>query len=270
VARRRGWGTVIAIAFTASSCGGPAVTAPATKSAPARGPVAVVLVGNSLAAQAAPDFDRLIKAAGATATNYVFGGTAVCDWLPTIRHVAATHPQAAVLEFVGSTFAVCMKGCPEESASAVRKYCIDMASAIGMFLAVGAHVFLAGTPIFYRQWVARDAHWDDLNRAFAALAAKHPGEVTYVDAGAAVEGSGGAFTWTLPCLATEPCTGPTVGGVRTDRVRAPDGVHFCPWIVFAEGCPGYNSGAFRFASAMATPVIEAFHLTAPTTRGTAP
>jgi len=278
VAGRRGWCAVISLMTIATGCGSPVMTAPRTTTAPppptksahAPGPVAVVLFGDSLAAQAAPYFDRLVEHAGATATNNVFGGTAVCDWLPTMRRVAASHPQAVVLEFTGNSFTPCMKGCPAESSSDVTKYCVDMTSAIGVFLAVGTHVFLAGTPIDYAQWVAHDPHWDDLNRAFAALAAKHPGVVTYVDAGMAVEGQGGAFVSTLPCLVTEPCNGPTVAGVRTNVVRAPDGVHFCSLTTGTEECRGYSSGAFRFASAMAIPVIRAFHLSAPTTHGTPP
>lgn len=190
-----------------------------------------------------------------------FGGTAACDWLPDMRRVAPTRPQAVVMEFSGNTFTSCMGGCPPESSSAVSKYCVDVSVAIHLFLTVGTHVFLDGTPISYAQSTSHDRPWKDLNSAFAALAAKYPRGVTYVDAGRAVEGPGGAFTWTLPCLPSEPSTGPTVAGVRTNVVRAPNGGHLC--LVDngnAPGCGSYSSGAFRFAAAMATPVIKAFHL----------
>jgi hypothetical protein len=89
----------------------------------------------------------------------------------------------------------------------------------------------------------------------------HPGSVTYVDAGASVEGPGGVFTWSLPCLPTEPCDGLIVAGIPSNVVRAPDGVHFCAPSTAAEGCDNtYSSGAFRFASAMADPVIRTFQL----------
>ena len=85
--------------------------------------------------------------------------------------------------------------------------------------------------------------------------------MTYVDAGRAVEGSGETFTWTLPCLPIELCTGPAVAGRRTNVVRSPDGVHFClVGIDNAPGCGEYSSGAFRFALAMATPVIKVLQL----------
>jgi hypothetical protein len=252
----RGWVITIVVVFLVTGCSGPV---PATRPASGPAPVKIVLFGDSLAYQAAPYFDQLVEARGASVTNFVFGGTAVCDWLPEMRKVARAHPQAVVIAFSGDTFTSCMRGCPSESSSAVSRYCLDMSAAIVLFLDVGTRVFLEGTPISYGQSVAHDPHWDDLNRAFAALAAQHPRTVTYVDAGRAVEGPGGVFTWTLPCLATEPCTGPTLAGVRTNVVRSPDGGHFC--LVSngnAPGCGSYSSGAFRFASAMAGPVIKAF------------
>jgi len=126
-------------------------------------------------------------------------------------------------------------------------------------------VFLIGTPISRAQWIAHDANWDALNLAFAALAAKHPGHVTYVNAGQAVEGPHQSYVRTLPCLFFEPCTGPSVAGVRTNVVRSPDGVHFCPdqggnAVGQVASCNVYSSGAFRFAAAMAGPVIRAFGL----------
>jgi len=255
----RGWVMTIVLLFVVTACSG---AVPATRPASGGAPVKVVLFGDSLAYQAASYFDELVQAHGtATVTNFVFGGTAACDWLPDMRRVALTRPQAVVMEFSGNTFTSCMAGCPPESSSAVSKYCADVSAAIRLFLSVGTHVFLDGTPISYEQSISHDRHWNDLNRSFAALAAKDRQGVTYVDAGRAVEGPGGAFTWTLPCLPTEPCTGPTVAGVRTNVVRSPDGGHLC--LVAngnAPGCGSYSSGAFRFASAMATPVIKAFHL----------
>ena len=122
-------------------------------------------------------------------------------------------------------------------------------------------MFLIGTPISHTEWVDHDADWDILNRAFAALAAKHPAHVTYIDAGEAVEGRNQSFAWTLPCLSFEPCTGPTIAGVRTNVIRSPDGMHFCPnrsgnAVGQVTSCDEYSSGAFRFAAAMAGPLIR--------------
>jgi len=236
------------------------------------GPAQVVLFGDSLAYQAAPYFDWLVQAnGGATVKNFVFGGTAACDWLPTMRTVARTRPQIAVLEFSGNTFTSCMQGCPAESPSAIERYCTDITTAITLFLHVGTRVFLAGTPITEAKWLAHDPHWNDLNRAFAQLAAKYPSRVTYIDAGRSVEGPGQSFVSTLPCLSFEPCDGPTVDGVETDVVRSPDGVHFCTGgpgnpLGLSGPCLGYSSGAYRFASAMAGPVIRVIDRLSPTTR----
>jgi hypothetical protein len=184
-----------------------------------------------------------------------------------MRKVAKSHPQVAVLEFSGNTFTSCMGGCSEGSTAAITRYCGDTTEAINLFLAVGTHVFLDGSPIDYSQWVTHDRHWNDLNSALSALAARYPGRVSYVDAGRAVEGPGHSFTWTLPCLSFEPCTGPVVSGLRTNIVRSSDGVHFCPANSGnSQGqvapCDVFSSGAFRFAMAMAAPVITDFHLSA--------
>ncbi|HVA06721.1 MAG TPA: hypothetical protein VNG12_08285 [Acidimicrobiales bacterium] len=232
-----------------------------------RNPVRIGLFGDSLSVQAAPYFNLLLQAGGkATVNDFVYGGTAACDWLPQMRRYARTeHPRAVIFEFVGNTFSSCMKGCQSGSPAAVDLYCSAISSAIQVFLGLGTHVFLIGAPIMRSQWIAHDADWNALNKAFAALAAKHPDRVTYMDAGRAVEGPHQAFVSTLPCLFFEPCLGPTVAGVRTNVVRSPDGVHFCPGRNGnARGqvsrCDEYSSGAFRFAAAMAGPVIRKFGL----------
>lgn len=229
--------------------------------------VRVGLFGDSLAVQSEPYFNLLVQAGGkADVTDFSYGGTAACDWLSKMRTYARTeHPQAAVFEFIGNTFTACMKGCLFGSPTAVTLYCSAISTAINVFLKLGTRVFLIGTPITRSEWIAHDVKWDDLNLAFAALAAKHPAEVTYVDAGRAVEGPHQSFVSTLPCLFFEPCTGPTVDGVRTNVVRSPDGIHFCPNQVgnavgVVPGCDTYSSGAFRFAAAMAGPVIREFGL----------
>ncbi len=229
--------------------------------------VRVGLFGDSLAVQSEPYFNYLLQAGGkATVSDFAYGGTAACDWLPRMRQYARTeHPRAVVFEFVGNTFTSCMSGCPSGSPTAVRRYCSAVSTAIQTFLGVGTHIYLVGTPISRTQWIAHDPGWDTLNLAFAALAAKHPDRVTYIDAGRTVEGPHQSFVWTLPCLSFEPCTGPTIAGVRTNVVRSPDGVHFCPdqsgnAVGQVTRCDVYSSGAFRFAAAMAGPVIRAFAL----------
>ncbi len=49
-----------------------------------------MIFGDSLTYQAEPYFNLLVQADGkAVVSDYAFGGTAVCDWLPKIRAVAA-------------------------------------------------------------------------------------------------------------------------------------------------------------------------------------
>ena len=230
-------------------------------------PVRVGLFGDSLSVQAEPYFNLLIQAGGkATVSDFTYGGTAACDWLPDMRRFARTdHPQAVVLEFVGNTFSPCMLGCSIGSRTAVHLYCSAIAQAIQSFLAAGTHVYLAGTPVTRTEWLTHNRSWDDLNDAFAALTRQHPKRVTYVDAGTSVEGPHHSFVSMLPCMSFEPCNGPTIAGVKYDVVRSSDGVHFCS---VSNGnatgqvsrCSVYSSGAFRFAAAMAGPVISQFHL----------
>jgi hypothetical protein len=235
--------------------------------ASSRGLVRVGLFGDSLAVQSEPYFNLLVQAGGkATVSDFAYGGTAACDWLPKMRAYARTeHPRAVVFEFVGNTFTSCMRGCPVGSSAAVSRYCSAVTTAIQAFLGVRTHVFLVGTPISRTQWTTHDSDWDALNLAFATLAAKHPDHVTYVNAGRAVEGPHQSFVRTLPCLFFEPCIGPTIAGVRSNVVRSPDGVHFCPdqsgsAVGQVTRCDVYSSGAFRFAAAMAGPVIREFGL----------
>lgn len=262
---------VLLPALALAACASPSSAPPGHPGTVARtGQVEVDIFGDSLAYQAAPYFNALVEASGrAKVGDFVFGGTATCDWLPDMRRVARDHPpRVVVMEFAGNTFTACMRSCVPESSSTISRYCSAMSQAIRIFLAVGTHIYLEGTPINYRQWTLHDPHWDDLNRAFAQLAEAYPGRVTYVDAGRPVEGRDQAFVWMLPCLAFEPCTGPTVAGVRNDIVRSPDGVHFCPdqsgnSVGQVVPCAVYSSGAFRFAAAMAGPVISDLHLSRP-------
>jgi hypothetical protein len=71
----------------------------------------------------------------------------------------------------------------------------------------------------------------------------------------------GRYTDTLPCLPEEPCTHTGPGPIGTNVVRAPDGAHFCPGNVRADRgvtstCAVWSSGAYRYARAMAAPVVH--------------
>jgi hypothetical protein len=225
-------------------------------------PPRVALFGDSLGMQAGQQFSDLAQAAGGTAFVRTYAGTAPCDWIPSMpADITAFHPTAVVLEFSGGNYSPCMDGVPTTGSTVYpsgspqyyAKYRTDVQTIIDLFRASGAEVFLVGLPYDvpssgFNENVA------NLNQLYAALAAANLG-VGYVDAGQAVLADGG-FTWTLPCLSGEPCTGPA----GTNVVRAPDGVHFCPSAVvtvvdYYDECSVYSSGSFRFASAMLKPAL---------------
>ena len=214
----------------------------------------VALFGDSLAWEARSYFSSLLGPTGATPLTYTRRGSAICDFLDTMRSVEDRfHPRAVEIEFSGNALTPCMRGYVPPSDSYFEKYRADTLTAIGIFAGSGSHVYLIGAPIDRDH--ASEPNWDRLNNQYRAIAAADPDHVTYVDAGAAVEGPGHTFTSTLPCLVDEPCTGPVVSGVPSNVVRAPDGDHFCPVEKYPQlgiigPCPVYSSGAYRYAFAM--------------------
>jgi hypothetical protein len=228
----------------AGSAANPAPAAPAHQT--------VDLFGDSLGYQAQPFFDMFFAGTGNyTVSNNTYGGTATCDWLSRMATAAAEHPQTAVLVFSGNAFTPCMDGVALRSPQYYDLYTTYTEQAIAIFSAVGAHVFLVGTPI-NQSSVAGWARLDDIYRQ---LAQANPLDVTYVDAGAAVESPTGGFTWDLPCMSIEP----SCGANGTNVVRAPDGAHFCPdgtpaTLGVTGPCDVYSSGAFRFALSIVSAV----------------
>ena len=218
------------------------------------GPHRIALYGDSLGMEAGMDFTYLARAAGAAVLVRTYGGLAVCDFFGGMASdAAAWQPTDVVLEFSGDSFTPCMSGDPIGSPQYYAKYRADLQQAIGLFRPHGTRVFLSGIP--YNAWAGANQNIANLNQLYAAVAAADSG-VTYVDAGQAVMASG-SYTQTLPCLAGEPCTGPS----GTNVVRAPDGVHFCPTgNTTAQGyyelCDVYSSGAFRYAAAMLRPALD--------------
>ena len=155
---------------------------------------------------------------------------------------ATLRVEAIILEFSGNALTPCMAGLSYYTPAYYAKYRADTMAAISTWVRTGAHVFLIGAPVT-RQQQESVPLWDALNLQYAQIAAADPVHVTYVDAGAAVEGPGGVYSQTLPCLIGEPCTGPVVDGVPSNVVRAADGVHFCPVAEVADRVPGVHVGS---------------------------
>ncbi|HVM66863.1 MAG TPA: hypothetical protein VMU14_18490, partial [Acidimicrobiales bacterium] len=235
----------------------------------------VVLYGDSLAWEARGPFTAALAAAGITqVTTRTFGGTAICDWFGQMRaDAAAIHPDAVVIEFSGNALTPCMKaldGSPLTTEAYFAKYLQDTETVRGIF-PPATLLFLAGSPTTLRATLRHDPNALRLNRMYAVLSVGLAA-TRYIDAGAAVTRDG-ASTHTLPCLPEEPCTGGTdAAGTPVNVVRAPDGGHFCPVAPPAvrgvvATCPVYSSGAYRYGSAMATPVVAEL---LPTPSGAAP
>jgi hypothetical protein len=214
----------------------------------------VDLFGDSLGYQAEPYLDTFLAwTHNYMVSNYTYGGTATCDWLSTMAVAAAERPQAALLVFSGNAFTPCMDGVPLRSPRYYDLYTTYTKQAIGIFSAVGTHVFLVGTPVDE----SSAAGWDHLDDIYRQIAQSNPLTVTYEDAGASVETATGGFTWTLPCMSIEP----SCGHDGTNVVRSPDGAHFCPNGISATRgvtgpCDEYSPGAFRFALAMVSAVTQ--------------
>ncbi len=208
----------------------------------------IALYGDSLVSEAGQEFTDLATRSGVSAQVYTFPGTSPCNYFTSMAIAARDwHPTVAVLEFSGDVFTACNDGVQVGTAQYYTKYKDEIRTAISIFRSVGASVVLIGQPADSTARLTRNGL--AINQLYRSIAKATTG-VTYDDAGQAVMAKG-RFTWTLPCLSGEPCTGPH----GTNIVRAPDGIHFCPNGKSTpdsglEDCDVYSSGAFRFASAM--------------------
>jgi hypothetical protein len=192
-------------------------------------PATVAIYGDSLSTQAEPYFKLLMRAEDASNTTYYssYGGTAICDWLRTMRSKAArNHLQAVVLEFSGNAGTPCMAGIGYYTPVHYAKYRADTLAAIAIWVATGAHVFLVGAPVTLQQQESVP-NWSAPNSQYAQIAAADPEQVTYIDAGATVEGPGGTYAQTFPCFIGEPAPGrwsmashPTWSGPPTECTSA--------------------------------------------------
>ncbi len=209
----------------------------------------IVLYGDSLVSEAGQDFASLASRAGASVQVHTFPGTSPCDYFTSMATAAHDwHPTVAVLVFSGDAFTACNGGVVVGTAQYYAKYRDETRAAIAIFRSVGADVVLIGQPADSTARLTRNG--SALNQVYRSIARSSRGGISYVDAGQAVLAKG-RFTWSLPCLTGQPCTGPH----GTNIVRSPDGVHFCPDGRTTpdrglEVCDVYSSGAFRFASAM--------------------
>ena len=248
---------VAALAFivVASSC----TSEPNPIDAGSDGIFRVVLWGDSLAHEAETYFvdafvDQPMEVQVDTGT---LGGIALCDSVePIIAKSAEVEYDAIVLAFSGNALTACMQdddGIPLDGSDHTARYEQALERIEATARDRGIALFLAGGPM--AQTPSPEA--TSLIEMYRRVADRSD-VITFVDVDDALL-EDGAWTATLPCL---PIEGPEQGCVDGRiAVHAPDGVHFCPTAEPAlfgvvNECDTWSSGAFRYAHALADPVIE--------------
>lgn len=216
-------------------------------------PDPVLLYGDSLAWEARDYWTMQVASPGVAPSTRTFGGTALCDWLPTLADdVHRDPPDVVVLAFSGNNLTTCTRGAGGEPLTGddlVARYEADLRTAIAT--AADSAVVVVGPPISR----VPSATWPALSDMYRRVAAEHE-NVHYVDGGAGVT-LDGAYADRLECLPHErPADGCTDG---TIVVRSADGGHFCPTATVDQGgivpeCPVYSSGAWRYANTMSDAV----------------
>lgn len=218
----------------------------------------VVLVGDSLAVEASRYLGGLLDDPAddldVTLSVVAIGGTAPCDFVDADLPFA--DAAVVVLSFNGNALTDCIRGDDGTrlpTPALVERYRADLATLVERARAAGADVVLVDQPIRRDDDVTNRliGEINSMIREFADEASA--GDVTVSMAGATVETSEGAFALRLPCLAGEE----SCDADGTNVVRNDDGVHFCPGVgQWNGGCGAYASGAYRFALAIATSVLE--------------
>jgi hypothetical protein len=240
-----------------------------TTIAPPSTPVPIVLYGDSLAVEAQETFQQALTASGrAEVWLRTFVGTAICDFFGAMQDdLGHLHPAAVVMAFSGNAMTPCMSARPGAPSAVLDRYRADADAVMRLYEPASTGVYWIGPPISRRAAETGDPSWAQLLQLYSGLADRYP-NARYVDAGRVVL-RGGGYTDVLPCLAGEPCAGwpDPVTGQPANRVRSPDGLHFCPVAVDSDDgatshCPVWSSGAWRFGLAMARPLVEDFDLDA--------
>jgi hypothetical protein len=216
----------------------------------------VVVYGDSLTWESRRMLPGIAAALGVEATQHSFVGTAICDWTNDMwQRVPHERPTVVVLAFYGNSWTPCMSdgnGDFLQDSAKARKYAHDANAAVAIALATGSKVVFVGAPRSQPQM--NDPNWELVRDVYRAQAARHPGQVFFVDAGTTIAPHD-TFEETMPCLPRERDLVDTNGTRPCQHgriiVRAPDGVHFCPHgLDNAAGqpgnCPIYMSGGYRY------------------------
>jgi hypothetical protein len=201
------------------------------------------------------------------------GGTALCDWIPTIQaDVNLTTPTMVVIEFSGNALTPCMRGVNSQ-ATWLAKYQADLS-----YLATWLHTkrvpltVVAGPPGIHKTgapivipttwsigqipqgYAPNDASLNNMYRATVSRDQAQGWDIGYIAADKAVAAPNGQWTYVLPCLSFETTS---MGRNAQDLiiVRAADYDHFCPLTVARPDGVTLDSGvwdggAWRYAAAI--------------------
>jgi hypothetical protein len=213
-----------------------AVLGPSVEAAPAR--QRVLLFGDSLLVEATPHLRALAAKAGMDVEVHAAADTGICDWQAGADAARRRfRPTVTVLAFFGSNVTACTRHLTGPALG--MQYWKDL-DAIARVLRASGPVYVVRAPA--RRW------WDVAARAVdAAYADAAAGKLVRLVDGNAYISPFGVWSSTQPCMAGEPCTGPVVGKLRTNVVRAPDWLHFCPTGYAGGACAEWSSGAYRYA-----------------------
>lgn len=259
-----------AIALAAIAVAGFIYLRTSTEPAPRK----VILYGDSLSVESGRYVHSALNRAGkVTFTNRAISGSAPCDWFDRAVKDAQSNPDAVIIEAFGNNVSPCQltKAGFRPRSEGDRywyQYRQGFITLIRQFPRT-TRIFLTAPPAAYNDMSAHRSHKARMLRTMHRAAEKFS-NVTVVDAGRAVERPAGQYIRVLPCRKVEPCSNDPKPG--STYVRAEDGLHFCPPVLKAtieslKHCPVRASGAWRYGTAQAAPVIAALALDGNTTKG---
>jgi hypothetical protein len=264
----------VLVAVVAAACAPAAAPGTAPIPAALRTEPRVVVYGDSLTWEARRYIPAIAAQLHMQVSVYSFVGTAICDWFADMwRRLPAERPAVVVDAFYGNSWTKCMQdghGVALAGAATAARYNRDAHAAAAIAMASGANVVFVGAPRTQREM--SDPGWQRVRDQFRAVAAEHPGRVTFRDSGVNIAPDG-RFAATVPCLPRERTLTDSSGvhACQNGRiiVRAPDGLHFCPHGLDNKlgqpgNCPVYMSGAYRYAVA----IVAAAHAATESSRPT--
>jgi hypothetical protein len=241
----------------------------------------VYVYGDSLMAESQTPLQFQLGLHDITAVIHDYGGTALCDWIPTIQAgVESVRPTMVVIEFSGNALTPCMAGARSGS-SRVTKYQADLVHLAAWLHTRGMPLLVvAGPPGIHETGapVVIPTTWSvgripqgyapnatDLNDMYRATVSRYQAQgwdLSYIAADTAVAGPNGQWTYVLPSLPFEtPSMGRNASGLIV--VRAADYAHFCPATVATPDGVTHDSdvwdgGAWRYAAAISRGVNDRF------------